>query len=336
MVLGVRRVVVKTAHGTTTTDYPVAPLAQNPGAATAPAVGTTLLDGEQAGTDTTTCAGYPDRCDRPMFPALFLTDITADPTRRAGDWQAGGTPFPPHAVFGTWKAAVRTVDATKSPALVTVTPDADPAKNDWHLGSGDPAPSGLKDEGYVASDRVNEIASFAAGLARPGRVLLHARATRGRLEWRRLIAHELTHVVQFNLAGGDGRADQWLAEGLAERVAFDVLERMGLDSLADRRGRALSGARKHPGFANGRLDLAALGSPREFTLRHQRDGSLETYQLSFLMADYLVKRDGLPVVLDYFRNCRVMDRDRAFARTFGQSTQQFETEVLAYLRGLSN
>jgi len=193
---------------------------------------------------------------------------------------------------------------------------------------------GLMDEGYVAADRVNEIASFAAGLARPGRVLLHARATRGRLEWRRLIAHELTHVVQFNLAGGDGRADQWLAEGLAERVAFDVLERQGIDTVAERRERALVGARKHPGFVNGRLDLAALGSPREFTLRHQRDGSLETYQLSFLMADYLVERDGLQTVLEYFRNCRVMDRERAFARTFGQPIQQFEKEVLAHLRGL--
>ena len=193
---------------------------------------------------------------------------------------------------------------------------------------------GLLDEGYVAPDRVNEIASFAAGLARPGRVLLHAKATRGRLEWRRLIAHELTHVVQFNLAGGDGRADQWLAEGLAERIAFDVLETMGMDSVADRRDRALAGARKHPGFATGRLDLAALGSPREFTLRHQRDGSLETYQLSFLMADYLVKRDGMATVLDYFRNCRVMDRDHAFAKTFGQPIQQFEKEVLTYLRGL--
>jgi hypothetical protein len=193
---------------------------------------------------------------------------------------------------------------------------------------------GLMDEGYVAADRVNEIASFAAGLARPGRVLLHAKATRGRLEWRRLIAHELTHVMQFSLAGGDGRADQWLAEGVAERVAFDVLERLGLDSLAERRDRALAGARKHPGFAAGRLDLTALGSPREFTLRHQRDGSLETYQLSFLMTDYLVKRDGLDTVLDYFRNCRVMDRDRAFARTFGQTIPQFEKEVLTYLRGL--
>ena len=191
---------------------------------------------------------------------------------------------------------------------------------------------GLMGEGWVAPERVNEIASFAAGLARPGRVLLQARATRGKLEWRRLIAHELMHVVQFDLAGGDGRADQWLAEGLAERVAFDVLERLGLDTVAERRERALVGARKHPGFVSGHLDLAALGSPREFTLRHQRDGSLETYQLSFLMADYLIQRDGMPTVLDYFRNCRLMDRERAFARTFGQPIQQFEEEVLAQLR----
>ena len=195
--------------------------------------------------------------------------------------------------------------------------------------------SGLIDEGYVAADRVDEIASFAAGLARPGRVLLHSRATRGRTEWRRLIAHELTHVVEFALAGGDGRADQWLAEGLSERVAFDVLERLGDDTLADRRARALSGTRRHPGYAAGRLDLVALGSPREFTLRHQRDGSLETYQLSFLMADYLVQRHGMSTVLDYFRNCREMERDRAFLKTFGQPVQQFEGEVLGYLHGLA-
>jgi len=193
---------------------------------------------------------------------------------------------------------------------------------------------GLIDEAYVATDRVEEIASFAAGLARPGRVLLHSKAARGRREWRRLIAHELTHVAQFALAGGDGRADQWLAEGVAERVAFEVLERLGLDTLAERRARALTGARQHPGFAAGRLDLAALGSPREFTLRHQRDGSLETYQLSFLMADYLVERHGLDGVLGYFRRCQRLDRDRAFTAAFGRTITEFEGEVLRYLRSL--
>ena len=193
---------------------------------------------------------------------------------------------------------------------------------------------GLIDEADVPTDRVEEIAAFAAGLARPGRVLLHARTARGRREWRRLIAHELTHVAQFALAGGDGRADQWLAEGVAERVAFEVLERLGLDTLTERRARALKGARQHPGLAAGKLDLAALGSPREFTLRHQRDGSLETYQLAFLMADYLVEQVGLDGVLDYFRACRRLDREQAFVTTFGRPVQQFEVEVLRYLREL--
>jgi hypothetical protein len=190
---------------------------------------------------------------------------------------------------------------------------------------------GLIDEAYVAADRVDEIAAFAAGLARPGRVLLHVRAARGHREWRRLIAHELTHVAQFALAGGDGRADQWLAEGVAERVAFDVLERLGLDTVAERRAQARTGARQHPGFAAGQLDLAALGSPREFTLRHQRDGSRQTYQLSFLMADHLVERFGIDGVLGYFRRCRTMDRERAFAAAFGRTTPQFEREMLSFL-----
>lgn len=46
-------------------------------------------------------------------------------------------------------------------------------------------------------------------------------------EWLRLIAHDLTHVSQAELAGGDGRAEQWLAEGMAECVAFSTLERLG-------------------------------------------------------------------------------------------------------------
>ena len=112
LTLGVRRVVVKTTTGTRTTDFPFTTLATNPGGVLYPKVGASALDGDLAGTDTAKCTGYPDLCDRPMFPALFLTDISTDPNSTAGDWQHGGTPIPPHAVFGTWKAAVRTVDKT--------------------------------------------------------------------------------------------------------------------------------------------------------------------------------------------------------------------------------
>src|SRR5437016_4382122 len=163
LTLGVRRVIVQTKTGTTTTDYPVSALPSDPGSVLYPQVGTTALDGDQAGTDTSACTGYPDLCDRPMFPALFLTDISTDPNSTAGDWQHGGTPIPPHAVFGTWKAAVRTVDKTKSPAAITVTPDSDPAKNGWNLDGGDPAPSGLHSQGYGAEVRWNVDDLVAAG-----------------------------------------------------------------------------------------------------------------------------------------------------------------------------
>lgn len=148
LTLGIRQVVVKTSKtASTTTNYAVSALTANPGKALSPAVGSTGLSGDQSGTDP---------LFRPMFPALFITDLTTDPTSKAGDWQYGGSPIPPDAVFGSWKAAVKTIDKSKSPATASVTPDADPAKNNWSLGAGsDPAPAGASNEGFGAEARWN-------------------------------------------------------------------------------------------------------------------------------------------------------------------------------------
>jgi hypothetical protein len=146
LTLGVRSVVVKTAAGTTTTDYPVSAPMSDPGSVTNAQLGTTELVGDQSGLDQSL---------RPMWPVLFITDITANPQNRSGDWQQGGRPLGPTEVFGTWKAAVRTVDKTVTPETVTITPDADPAKNAWSLAGGDTVPSGLSNEGYGAEARWN-------------------------------------------------------------------------------------------------------------------------------------------------------------------------------------
>jgi hypothetical protein len=85
-----------------------------------------------------------------------VTDITLDPNARSGDWQQGGTPYNANVVFGTWKAAARTVDTTVTPNVTSITPDADPAKNNWKLGGGDPVPAAVmskKDEGFGAEVR---------------------------------------------------------------------------------------------------------------------------------------------------------------------------------------
>jgi hypothetical protein len=106
--------------------------------------GANALTGDESGLDPSL---------RPLWPVLYVTDITADPSSRAGDWQMGGRPVNPNAVFGTWKSAVRTVDNTVSPPAVSITPDPNPAKNDWNFILDDPVPAGVKNEGYSTQVR---------------------------------------------------------------------------------------------------------------------------------------------------------------------------------------
>jgi hypothetical protein len=146
MTLGVRQVNMTTCLGTTTTDCLVSMMMMNPDHVTNPMVGCPESAG---GTDTS---------DRPMFPALYITDLSVQPgasNELAGDWQFGGTAIKPDDVFGTWKAAVKTIDETTN--TVTVTPDADPAKNNWILGPGsDPVPTPIPaNQGYGAEVRWN-------------------------------------------------------------------------------------------------------------------------------------------------------------------------------------
>lgn len=193
---------------------------------------------------------------------------------------------------------------------------------------------GLIQDAQVTPVRAAELSEFAVGIGKRRQLLLNddAGQAHGR-EWLRLIAHELAHVSQIEMAGGEGRAEQWLAEGMAEYVAFLALERLSLDTIATRRGLATAGIRNHAALVAARLDLETLGNPRGFTVRHLKEGSLPTYQLAFLMADYLITRDGFDRVVTYFRSFeRRQDRHANFRETFGQSLDQFEQEVLGHLK----
>jgi hypothetical protein len=121
---------------------------------------------------------------------------------------------------------------------------------------------------------------------------------------------------------------------MAEWAAFSVLERLGLETLADRRAVAHGEIRDYPALHPGRLDLATLGSPRGYTTRLQRDGSLATYQLSFLMTDHLVLRHGFDRLLVYYRGFAAgRSRFENFYAAFGQSLPDFEAEIVSRLGG---
>jgi hypothetical protein len=190
---------------------------------------------------------------------------------------------------------------------------------------------GLVSDGRLAPVRAAELGEFAIGVGKRRQLLLHNEgALPASRDWLQLIAHELTHVAQIELAESEGQAEQWLAEGMAEWASFAVLEFLGLDTLAERRAVALGQVRDHPALQQGRLDLATLGSPRGFTARHQRDGSLATYQLAFLMTDYLARRHGFDRLIVYFRGfAEGRSRFENFYAVFGQSLPDFEAEILS-------
>lgn len=191
---------------------------------------------------------------------------------------------------------------------------------------------GLVQDGQVSRLRAAELSDFAAGIGKRRQLLLHHAGAVSSADWLRLVAHELTHVSQIEMAGGEGRAEQWLAEGMAEWTAFHVLERLRLDTLLRRRAVAVQGIRRHPALRDGRLDLDVLGTPGGFTNRHLRDGSQATYQLVFLLADQLVQREGFDRLVEYFHSFRTeVDRRGNFRAAFGQSLAEFEQEALAHL-----
>ncbi len=149
MLLGVRQVRVKVANNVYhTTDFPISTYTAPPLAngTTNPLVGSTVNSGYLSGND----LYFPNdpANSRPVRPALFVTDITYNPSSHAGDWQYGGTAYSPNLIYGSWKGAVRNIDSTKNPVVVTVDPDVNPAQNNWNLGNGEAPPAGTTNQGY--------------------------------------------------------------------------------------------------------------------------------------------------------------------------------------------
>ena len=144
LTLGVRQLFVDNKTGAdVTTNYTFAGMSGNPASATGNPVayGSTLTSGEGAAVDPS---------GRPLFPAMFVTDLTANGmSSRAGDWQQGGVALAPNALYGTWKAAVEKVNKTVTPAVTTITPDADPKVNHKNVGPGGiNPPLSVQDQGY--------------------------------------------------------------------------------------------------------------------------------------------------------------------------------------------
>jgi hypothetical protein len=196
---------------------------------------------------------------------------------------------------------------------------------------------GLATIGGMPRDRAADVAAYAVGLGQAGRIFLNWEVLREAPRAVRLgiLAHELTHVAQYELSGGRrGASEQWLREGMADWVACQVLERLGESTVAAERHRALEAVgHALPQVRSHALDLTDLGRPLGWEARHLRFGDGPTYRLALLLTDDLIRRAGLPALLEYFRAFAASsDRPGAFRRAFGLSMDAFGVEALARLQ----
>jgi hypothetical protein len=159
LTLGVSSVTIKSSGGTSTatstvTSSPASPACMSVAVGFQGSVVTPIGTDEPKGVDTV---------DRPLWPALFITNITsntaacspadyASPVGPCCDWQALQNPalssscvtsgplnqvaLKPTEVCGVWKSAARSVNETVVPITSTVIPGSDPAKNGFNMGAG--------------------------------------------------------------------------------------------------------------------------------------------------------------------------------------------------------
>lgn len=177
-----------------------------------------------------------------------------------------------------------------------------------------------------------DTASVMRAVGMYGRVLLNNDSLQ-RISWRnrvRVLAHELIHSLQYELAGGRrGTSEQWLREGFAEWAALSVLDDLRGRPLEDLRAQQQALFRRSDRSRAPRLDQM-LTFEQWVPLADRPE--LATYAQAFLTVDFLVSRHGVPAVVDYFRQfATTADREAAFRRAFGEDRDTFGAAADAHL-----
>jgi hypothetical protein len=146
-----------------------------------------------------------------------------------------------------------------------------------------------------------------------------------------VLAHELTHIVQYELAEGKLAGDLWLIEGSADWVAYRVLEVLGLDTMSRRKDLKIAQVRQE----QERTPLSEMITAQDWQALNSRYGSAIPYAQAFLATDMLISQRGLSAVMDYFRRVpHATDLSENFQAVFGMELSTFQQGFTAYLENL--
>jgi hypothetical protein len=169
---------------------------------------------------------------------------------------------------------------------------------------------------------------------------------RGRVS---ILAHELGHVLQFELGGGKrGTSAQWLREGFSEWLELRVMEtldradgakawRQAIENVRNperTRVMTLGGPDSYPDWVeriHGRTrppPLSALGSWPDWVAQLGGAAGGALYDYAFIAATVLLEEHEVPAVLRYFELfAEHQDPAANFLEAFGESEQEFEERL---------
>ncbi len=139
-----------------------------------------------------------------------------------------------------------------------------------------------------------------------------------------LVAHELTHQVQRQLAGTRAGEVKWLMEGMAESIGAQVSARQGFLSVEQYKANWQNGLRA----AVNKPQLAELANSQGWSNSLAAYGSGLTYKTAGLGALVLSEQHGMQSLIQYFAelgNGQVPAA--AFRRAFGVDLFDFEGTI---------
>ena len=176
-----------------------------------------------------------------------------------------------------------------------------------------------------------------------------ARFERRGWSWRlSTLAHELAHVLQYEVGGGKrGTSAQWIREGFAEWLEMRVMEALGQADDAKARQRAIVRLRTHARRRFPMTDpaspfrawmdqaqtqarmpvpaLSALGSFPDWVEQSRGEAGPVLYDYAFIAVSSLIDQHGVPAVIRYFELFSGrQDHAANFLEAFGEAEEEFE------------
>jgi len=176
----------------------------------------------------------------------------------------------------------------------------------------------------ISELEANRVAQGVDALAGNGLIIVNVGGIPTPRQRTFLVAHELTHHVQRQLAGARAGEVKWLLEGMAEAVGAQVSARQGFLSMEQYKANWQNGLRA----AAKKPQLAELRSSKGWANSLSAYGSGLTYKTAGLSALVLSEQYGMQSIIQYFTELgQGQSPDAAFHHSFGRELLDFEGTV---------